>query len=81
MKNLYLKNIQKTNLSSFCQCHKLAQLNAKFKFIAAGQTLADYSVQFTTENCNWYEQLTYFVFIVLPGIVEFSNKDMTFFGN
>ena len=25
----------------------------------------------TTVHCNLYEQLTYLVFIVLPGIVEF----------
>ena len=33
----------------------------------------------TTLHCNWYEQLNYFVCIVLPGVVEFIHKDMTFF--
>ena len=35
----------------------------------------------TTLHCNWNEQLKYFVFIVVPGIVEFNHKDMTFLEN
>ena len=35
----------------------------------------------TTLHCNWYEQLTLFVFIVLPRILEFIHKDMTFLEN
>ena len=30
---------------------------------------------------QWYEQLKFFEFIVLPGIVEFIHKDMTLFEN
>ena len=32
----------------------------------------------TTLHGNRYEQPKYFVFIVLPGIIEFIHKDMTF---
>ena len=34
-----------------------------------------------TLHCNWYAQQKYFAFIVLPGIVEFIHKDITFFEN
>ena len=30
---------------------------------------------------NWYEKLTYFVFIVLPGIIEFIHQIMKLFEN
>ena len=35
----------------------------------------------TTFQCNCYAQQKYFVLFVLPGIVEFIHKDMTFCGN
>ena len=35
----------------------------------------------TTLHFNRYEHLKYFEFIVVPGIVEFIQKDMAFFEN